>query len=538
MLPSSSVGALNELCLLQGPGDLAGQLSACQRRRPVEGFQRAIAAVLEGSVLERVRSLNCYSVLIDVPQDRRARPRLFLYLRVVEGARAAYEPRTYLLSVEEVPGEATAEAIAAAVSRALTRKGLDPRLMCGLALDGTALSAECRDGVEAELRARAPGLLCIRCLAHRLTLSGATAADTVPYLVKYRRVLNSLYAHLAELPRGGGGLEAVEEALGLRDEQSRDSTLPDWLAARAPLEAVLRNFGRLVPLLREGGSAAGAGLAKTLCTYKFLHCSHFLADVLHQLSILGKSYQRPDPDFSIVHPLLKSTVTTVSKPGAGEALKHFLAALPAGACPPDGSFTFRGQVIRDGSRQRAEAEAACAAFLESLTRDLRARFSEAGDADVVTAMTAVFDPAHPPDSKTRHVHTLTGYLSGLGGQGRGEGEHFPMSCRQELVSFLDFVESRPGVRALGSVGDVCRLALGQRLTFPLVGSLAERFLSLPTPSDQLGLLFGRQRALRDRLGGSLSAEALDNLLRIAVHGPPIREFDFKAALQQLKLQEK
>ncbi|XP_072927914.1 uncharacterized protein C17orf113-like isoform X2 [Hemitrygon akajei] len=524
MIPSSSAGALNELCLLQGLGDPAGQLSARQRRWPVEELQRAIAAVLEQGILERARALNCFGVLIDLPRDRRA----FLYLRVLEQAGAAREPRTYLLSVEELRGEAAAREVVAVLIRVLAQKGLDSRRMCGLALDGTAVSAKCREGVEAELRARVPGLLCVRCLAHRLTLSWASAADTIPYLVKYQDILRSIYTHLAELPRGRDELGAVGEVLAHWEEPGGDGSPCEWLAARAPVDAVLRDFGRLVCLLRDGGSARGTGLAKALCSYKFLHCSHLLADVLHQLSILGRSCQRPDPDFSIVHPLLRSTVTTISKPSAGEALKHFLAALP-----PDGPFTFQGQAIRDGSRQRREAEAICAAFLDSLTRDLRARFSEARDADVVTSMTAVFDPAQPPDSKTRHVHTLTGYLSGL-----GEGEHFEMSCRQELVGFLDFVESRPGVRPLGSVRDVCRLALGQRLTFPVAGSLAERFLSLPTPTDQLGALLGREQALRNRLGRSLTAERLGDLLRIAAHGPPIREFNFKAAFQQLKLQEK
>ncbi|XP_059813738.1 uncharacterized protein LOC132385589 isoform X2 [Hypanus sabinus] len=386
MIPSSSAGALNELCLLQGLGDPAGQLSARQRCRPIEEFQRAIADALEQGILERARALNCFGVLIDLPRDRRA----FLYLRVLERAGAAREPRTYLLSVEELRGEATAREVAAVLIRVLAQKGLDSRRMCGLALDGTAVSAECREGVEAELRARVPGLLCVRCLAHRLTLSWASAADTIPYLVKYREILRSIYTHLAELPRSRDGPEAVGEVLAHREEPGGDGSPSEWLAARAPVDAVLRDFGRLVCLLRDGGSARGAWLAKALCSYKFLHCSHLLADVLHQLSILGRSCQRPDPDFSIVHPLLRSTVTTISKPSAGEALKHFLAALP-----PHGPFTFQGQAIRDGPRQRREAEGICTAFLENLTRDLRARFSEARDADVVTSMTAVFDPRAP-----------------------------------------------------------------------------------------------------------------------------------------------
>ncbi|XP_069763166.1 uncharacterized protein C17orf113-like [Narcine bancroftii] len=537
MIPNSSTEALIELCSIQGLGDLADQLGAHLRHKSVEDFQQAIAEVMEEEILKRARSCNCFSILIDQSEDCFTKPCLFLYLRIIEHIAGGYEPKTYFLAVKEMQEGVSAEKITAGLTEVLKEKGLDLKLMCGLAIDGATVGAECRSSVVAELKTRAPGLLSIRCIAHRLALSCGSAADTVPYLVKYQQILDSVYTHFAELPKGRDGLEAMQKVLGDWDKQSgafRDIFPSRWLTVRASVEAVIRSFGRLIPALRDSCSARAAGLAKTMCTYKFLYCSHFLADVLHQLSILGKSYQSPEVDFSIMHSLLKSTVTTINKLGAdsaGEMLKNLLATLPAGACSPDGSFTFQSQLIKGGPCQCTEAESTCAIFLENLSRDLRARFSEAGDADTMTAMTAIFDPTHASDSKSRHVQTLTNYLSSLGGQ--GDEDHFEMSCKQELISFMNFVESRPGIHTLTSAKDVCQLALKQKFMFPVVGSLAERFLTLPIPTAELQGLFHRQHLLRSRLGNSLTSKSLENLLKIAVHGPPIKEFNFAAAFQQL-----
>ncbi|XP_055512858.1 zinc finger protein 862-like [Leucoraja erinacea] len=544
MMPNSSTEALNELCLSQGVGDMVDQLSMYQRSRSIEELQQAIARVVDEGILKRARSCNCFSVLVDQSEDCLAEPCLFLYLRITEQVAGGYEPKTYLLAVKEVGGEegVTADRITGALREVLEEKDLDVKLLCGLAIDGTAVSAECRSRVVAELRVQSPGLLSVHCVAHRLALSCVSAADTVPYLVKYQHLLDWLYTLLARSSQGWDGLDAVRKVLGGRDTD----ILPcRWLTVADSVEAIIRNFGTLIPLLRDGRSARSAMLAKAMCTYKFLHCSHFLADVLHQMSILGKSYQsQDDVDFSIVHPLLKSTVTTIDKLGgggdaAGEMLKNLVATLPTGADgDADGSFTFQGQAIRSGPRQRAEAEATCAAFLHNLSRDLRARFAEPRDADTITALTAVLDPMHASDSKSRHVQTLTDYLStSLGGGGQGDKERFEMSCKQELISFMNFVEWRPGLQPLANTKDVCRLALKQRLMFPLVGSLAERFLTLPVATAGLGATFHRQHMLRNRLGHSLSASSLENLLKIAMHGPPITEFNFAATCHQLAVHQ-
>ncbi|XP_078280552.1 uncharacterized protein C17orf113-like [Rhinoraja longicauda] len=540
MIPNSSTEALKELCLSQGLDDMV-DVSIHQGGRSIEELQQAIAQVVDEGILSRARSCNCFSVLVDQSEDCLAEPCLFLYIRITEQVVGGYESKTYLLAVKEVGEEVTAERITAALWEVLEEKDLDVKLLCGLAIDGTAVSAECRSSVVAELRVRSPGLLSVCCLAHRLALSCVSAADTVPYLVKYQHLLDSLYTLLARSTRGWHGLEAVRKVLGGRDGQSspfRDIFPSRWLTVGDSVEAIIRNFGKLIPLLRDGRSARGAGLAKAMCTYRFLHCSHFLADVLHQLSILGRSYQRQDVDFSIVHPLLKSTVTTINKlgaEGAGEMLKHLVAGLPAGTCQADGSFTFQGQPIRSEPHQRAEAETACAAFLCSLSRDLTARFTEPRDADTITALTAVLDPTHASDSKGRHLQMLTDYLSSLGGQ--GDTERFKMSCKQELISFMNFVESRPGLHTLASTKDVCRLALQQRLMFPVVGSLAERFLTLPIATAGLHTTFHRQHMLSNRLGHSLSTSSLENLLKIAMHGPPITQFNFASACHQLAVHQ-
>ncbi|XP_067869720.1 uncharacterized protein [Heterodontus francisci] len=538
MIPNSSTEALNELCLIQGLTDLAGLHSdkLVSYDQSIEEFQQAIAEVTDEGILKRARSSNCFSILIDESEDCFTEPCLFLYLRIIEHVAGGYEPKTYFLAVKKLQEDVTADKITAELADVFKEKDLDMKQMCGFAIDGAAVTAECKNSVITQLKAQAPGLLSIRCIAHRLALSSVSAADTVPYLVKYQQILDSVYKHFVDLPKNRDGLEAIQKILRNTHKQSspfKDIFPSRWLTVRASVEAVIRNFGNLVSALQNSRSARGAGLAKTMCTYKFLHCSHFLADILHQLYILCKSYQTSSVDFSIVHPLLKSTVTTINKLSAestGEMLKNLLAALPPNMWDDslsDCSFTFQNHRIKGGHRQRAEAESTCRIFLENLTRDLKARFSESNDAATMTAMTAIFDPAHASDSKNRHIQTVTDYLSSLSDD--SDKDDFEMSCKQELVSFMNFVESQPGVHALTSAKDVCELALKQKLMFPVVSSLAERYLALPIPSADLMGAFSRQHMLRTKLGNSLTSKSLENLIKIAIHGPPIKEFNFVAA---------
>ncbi|XP_060704836.1 uncharacterized protein LOC132830910 [Hemiscyllium ocellatum] len=536
MIPNSSIEALNELCILQGITDLGGlhldKLNSYDKL--IEEFHQAIAEVTDEGILKRARSSNCFSILIDESEDCFTEPCLYLYLQIIEHVAGGYEPKTYFLAVKKLQEEVTAEKVTAELVNVLKEKDLDVKQMCGFAIDGAAMTAECKNSVVTQLKAQVPGLLSIRCISHRLALSIVSAADTVPYLVKYQQTLNSVYKHCVSFPRDG--LEAIQKIL--RDTHKQSSPFKDilpsrWLTVRASIEAVIRNFGHLVSVLQNSRSAQGVRLAKTMCTYKFLHCSHFLADILHQLYILCKSYQTSNVDFSIVHPLLKSTVTTINKLSAestGEMLKHLLAALPPNIWEEslsDSSFMFQNHRIKGGRQQKSEAESTCRTFLENLTRDLKGRFSESKDAATMTAMTAIFDPAHASDSKNRHIQTVTDYMSSLSDE--SDKDEFEMSCKQELVSFMNFVESQPGVHALTSSKDVCELALKQKLMFPVVSSLAERYLVLPISTAGLVETFCRQHMLRTKLGNSLTSKSLENLIKISIHGPPIKEFNFIAA---------
>uniref|UniRef100_A0A4W3J6H6 HAT C-terminal dimerisation domain-containing protein n=1 Tax=Callorhinchus milii TaxID=7868 RepID=A0A4W3J6H6_CALMI len=535
MLPNFSTEALNDLCLIQGVGDLSALLSdkhiSYQGDKSIGEFQQAVAEVIEEGILSRAQSANCFSILVDQSHSFPEQS-LLLYVRIIEQVAGGYEPKTYFLALKQM-GEATAGKIMAEIAEMLKGKGLDVTKMCGVAIDGVSITTENKHEVVTQLKARVPGILSIHCIAHRLALSSVSAADTVPYLVKYQHVLASVYKYFANVLASREGLEAMLKIL--RDSEKQSSPFKEtssrWLTVRASIEAVIRNFGCLVSVLRSDGSAIAIGLAKSMCTYKFLHCSHFLADILHQLYILCKSYHTARVDFSIAHSLLKSTVTTINKlsgESSGEMLKTFLATLPAGGWDDNaGFFSFQSHQIKGGGAQRRAAESICRMFARNLTDDLKARFSEPGDAATITAMTAIFDPAYAPDSKSQHIQTVTNYLSSLSSE--SDKEDFEMSCKQELVSFMNFVESQPGVNALTSAKDVCELALKQKLMFPTVSSLAERFLALPITTAELERGFSREAALQSRLGNSLSGTSLENLLKISIHGPPIKEFSFRNA---------
>ena len=76
---------------------------------------------------------------------------------------------------------------------------------------------------------------------------------------------------------------------------------------------------------------------------------------------------------------------------------------------------------------------------------------------------------------------------------------------------------------------MCNLAIKNKETFPAVAEAAERLLVLPVSTADCERGFSKQNLVKTCLRNSMGTKTLDNLMRISIDGPELKDFEFKRA---------
>ncbi|KAJ8321757.1 hypothetical protein KUTeg_000228 [Tegillarca granosa] len=331
-------------------------------------FQQAIAEVIEVDILDKVKSSGLFSIMIDEYLDE-------VLGRVV--------PTKSFLGIRQL-SIANADCIVAEVLKVLGDKGLEVRDLAGMSTDGASVMVGSKKGVVTQVKALSPGVLSTHCIAHRLALSCGDAADKIPYLVQFQEVLNSAYKYFHNSPKNQARLESIQSVLQIHSTKFKEVFHTRWLSFEGAVHAIVLNYQALLSVFLEESSGKALSLYKPVATYKFLYCCHFLSDVLKQLSILCKMFQKTDLDFSKVNPMLHSTVSTLERLSdckSGPILKGFLDSIPTEPVVDDSgltTFEFGGHTIRDSVRQRQEATSACQQFVLRVIGNIQDRFCDEG----------------------------------------------------------------------------------------------------------------------------------------------------------------
>jgi hypothetical protein len=539
-LPDSIFADLNKHCVDQGCADLTGlkvdKHTTYEHSESVHDFQESICEVITDDIRSSVGD-KPYSIMLDESTDISVDQNLLVYIRHLDQRLGKFEPKSCLLSVRKLREGATAEKIANEVYASLDENDLDVERMCGVATDGAAVMVGRHSGVVTRLKERVPGLLASHCIAHRLALASGGAADTVPYLLKYQEFVNAIYKYFDNSPKNMARLDNIHKVL---DESKKTTRFKQvfhtrWLSFEGSVKTVCDNYGELLSVLSEDKGAKAQGLLKGISTYKFLHVSFFLADVLKDLSILCKAFQSETVDFTLVNPLLESTVTKIEEHlefGEGPMFSKFRQEVPkevnegVNGC----EFEFRGHVVKDSEKQRADAQGACVKFGQNLLTNLKSRFAEKGDADVMSAMCGVFEPSVFAGEGLEAewfescVEKVADYMSEFENVERDE-------VKEQVNAFVSVVRKSYG-HCCNNINDVCQVALKHGEVYPIVSQLAVKLLVVPVSSVDCERGFSRQNLIKTKLRNRLSTVALGHQMMIALEGPESTDFAFSKAFRK------
>ncbi|XP_037666116.1 transmembrane protein C17orf113 homolog isoform X2 [Choloepus didactylus] len=480
----------------------------------------AIASVLNTEDCQRLKASPYVGLVLDETRDWPESHSLALFATLVSPC-DGQPATTFLGSVELQEGEATAGQLL----DILQDFGVSAPKLAWLS---SSLPRDRLGGVGLQLQATCPLLTELHCLPGR-TDSGPPA-----YLGEYENVLDALFRL-----HGGPGSHMVPELRAALDLAAIDLAGPrpvPWASMLPVVEAVAEAWPRLVPTLEAAAPAsptAGA-LALALRQFTFVAFTHLLLDALPSVHKLALVLQPEEPDLALLQPLVMAAAASLQAQhsSGGAHLQGFLQELASsGSDGGNGHCTYRGVELAGYSEAAIRSfERLQGAFLDSMRRGLQDSYP-GPSLDAVAAFAVIFDPRRYPQAREE-----------LGAHGEGElrvllRAFAPAVVRQRALG--DFPLFKRVVCSLGRLGPralcarlVCAYSELHEL-FPDFAALAALALTLPAGAGLLDKI-GRSRELRwwGQAGGGEGRGC--HVVKIAVDGPPLHEFDFGLAVEFLE----
>ncbi|XP_071121930.1 zinc finger protein 862-like [Mytilus edulis] len=529
----------NKHCINQGCSDLIGlkvdKHTTYEHSNSIHDFQDAISTVIIEDIIKSVDN-KPYSIMIDESTDISVDQNLLIYIRFLNQSLGKFEPKSCLLGVRKLRDGATADKITQEIFESLNDFNINISNMCGIATDGAAVMVGRHSGVVTRIKETVPGLLSSHCIAHRLALASGAAADSVQYLVKFQEIISSIYKYFSKSPKNMSRLDKIFDIVKKSECEAHATRFKQvfhtrWLSFDGSVSAICENFSSLLSVLSEDKGAKAQGILKSVSSYKFLHCSFFMSDILKDLSILCKAYQSSTIEYTVVHPLLSVTVDKINghfENEDGFMFTKFLDDVPSVFdCE---KFHFKGHDIRDSGKYRDEAKSACRNFVSNLLENLNKRFSFEGDSEVLSSMCNIFNPIlYSNDCKDKFLKSAKQVVQHFSDCKLNDFESEEML--DQIVTFSHVVKSSYS-HCSNSINDVCQVALKHKEVYPYVYRAAEKLLTVPVSSVECERGFSRQNIIKTKLRNRLSTDSLFHLMMISLEGPSSDIFDFNRAFKR------
>ena len=199
----------------------------------------------------------------------------------------------------------------------MSGNGIDISRLRGFGTDGAAVMTGSRNGVATKLRSHSPRMISVHCINHRLALAAAHAADGIPYIQRFKSILQSLFYFYQNSAVRMAGLHAIQEVLDQPMIKCKEAKDVRWLSHDMAIKAVIRTYPAiLISLDREAserGEPIAHGLLKFMKCYKFLACAYLLSDILPHLSRLSRIFQKQNIDLSLIQPCLRNVIDCIKQ---------------------------------------------------------------------------------------------------------------------------------------------------------------------------------------------------------------------------------
>ena len=392
-----------------------------------------------------------------------------------------------------------------------------------------------KSGVQVRLRYHSPSALFVHCCCHRLQLAAVQAASEHNEVKRVLVTLLTVWKTFHYSPKKAEKLVEVQAVLNAPELKMQKPSETRWLARERCVRAVRLSLPALVVtfehIYEESGDAEAYGIAKLLCTYKFVACLYMLCDVLHTVAKLQGSLQSKVLDLALIPVMVQTTVARLvelkESPLSSTWFKDHTAVFSDVA-----AFGNRNITISEDEKQSFTSKIYCP-YIQSVINHITSRMDSS---DIYSAF-SIFDPSHLPknDSLSSYgndkLHTLTNFYGSpqqitFDGQTKlSTPDVVAEETEAEWKIFRRILSTNFSSSSLSEVLTSITTNETLKAGFPNLERLAALAMVLPVTTATVERSFSNMKLVKTRLRSRLGEDTLDQALRVCIEGPAKKELE-------------
>ncbi|XP_028813264.1 zinc finger protein 862 isoform X2 [Denticeps clupeoides] len=497
-------------------------------------FIHHIARAFKEDLAERIRLSPFLSVIMDGQNDDLMADTVAVYVQFItsEGP-----PATEFLSLQKLSG-GSVDGYVQAIDRAFSVLGLrvQDMIVVGLGIDGSNISSGLRANIYVAMRKTIPWVLYVPVMIHRphLEMLDAISGKELSCLEDLENNLKQLLSFYRYSPRMMAELRSTAPTLSEETEFLGDIRAVRWIIAEPNvLNALIKDYLEVVTHLKDISSqtqrADAAAIALTLLQflmdYQSVKLIYFLLDIIAIFSRLSFIFQGEYLLASQVDSKIEEAIYEIGQlvDSPGEYLQEF-------------EENFRESFNGVDLKNLRVAESKFQSIREKICQKSQGILSQRFDphSHRVVKACQVLDLTSWPRNKDdlraygeEEILLIFDHIETIPTSGR-DGLHEWMDARGSLV--VEWRDLKADYYSMNGFKEVVSHICRYKQRFPLLNHIVQVVRVLPTSTACCDKGRGSLQKLHRNNRSRLTSEQMNDLLTLAVNGPPVASFDGKRPL--------
>ncbi|KAL7824631.1 hypothetical protein AOLI_G00177610 [Acnodon oligacanthus] len=493
-----------------------------------------ISRAFKEDLAEKIRLSPFLGVIMDGQNDDLLADTVAVYVQFIT---AEGPPATEFLSLQRLSG-GNVDGYLQAVDRAFGVLGLrfQDMLVVGLGVDGSNISSNLRANLYVTLRKTIPYVLCLPIMIHRphMEILDAICGKELSCLDDLENNLKQLLSFYRYSPRMMAELRSTAPTLSEETEFLGDIRAVRWIIGEPNvLNALIKDYLEVVTHLksissqtqRADASAIALSLLQFLMDYQSVKLIYFLLDIIAVLSRLAFIFQGDYLLVSQVDAKIEEAIQEIGQlvDSPGEYLQEF-------------EENFRESFNGVDLKNLRVAESKFQSIREKIcqrSQGILAQRIDQRSRSVVQAC-KVLDLATWPRNRDdlrmygeEEILLIFDHLETIPSSGR-ELSHDRIDLRGSLVG--EWRDLKADYYSMNGFKEVMSHICRYKQRFPLLNQILQVVRILPTSTACCDKGRESLHKVRRNNRSRLTLEQMNDLLTLAVNGPPIANFDGKRPL--------